>query len=66
MKVKCTDERLVLEVYRSCEIKSNIVRLTNAAADQIRQLQRATGWPASKLLEKLILYAAERVEVKEV
>ena len=60
------EDKLILEVHKSAVITSNIVRLSDEAILQIKQIQAATGFPASQLVSKMVMYAAERIEIKEI
>lgn len=60
------DDKFILEVHKSALITSNIVRINDEAAEVVKQVQRETGLPAMQIISKMILFAAERLEVKEI
>ena len=60
------DDKFILEVHKAALITNSIVRITDEAAEVVKQVQRETGLSATQIISKMILFAAERLEVKEV
>ena len=62
-----TNNNLVIEVYRAeTVLRGNVIRISGQSAEILKRLQRATGLPISALANKMIEYASDRVEIKEV
>lgn len=59
-------DKFIIQTYQSNVMTGNIVRLTDEAAQTIRQIQRECGISARRLVSEMIRFAAERLEIREV
>ena len=58
--------KLILKVHGSALITSNIVRVSDASVEKIRSVQRASGLPATTIVNQMIDFALERLEIKNI
>lgn len=58
-------ENLVFEVHRT-EPVGNVVRINDKTRKIVNQLQRETGFSATRIIEMCMEYASGNYEIKEV
>jgi len=58
--------KLVFEIHNCEPITSEFVRVNQKCKDYINQIRRDTGLSATKILEKVLEYAVDNYEIKEI
>lgn len=59
------EDKLVLTVHRNT-ITQDVIRIDGEAMDIIRQIQAESGLSAKYIVSKMVKFAADKVEIKEV
>lgn len=59
------EDKLVLTVHRNT-ITRDVIRIDGEAMDIIRQIQAESGLSAKYIVSKMVKFAADKVEIKEV
>ena len=60
-----TEDKLILTVHRNT-ITRDVIRIDGEAMDIIRQIQAESGLSAKYIVSKMVKFAANKVEIKEV
>lgn len=59
------EDKLILTVHRNT-ITRDVIRIDGEAMDIIRQIQAESGLSAKYIVSKMVKFAADKVEIKEV
>ena len=59
-------DKCVFYAQKSKNINSEVVRLSKNTMEIIGEIRDATGLPASKIVEDIVEFCADKIEIKEV
>lgn len=61
-----SNDKLIFKVYKTeTACSSGVIRVGEEAVARLQEVQRATGWPISKIASKMIQYAYDHVDIVE-
>ncbi len=64
--MKEANDKLIFRVYKTeTTCSGGVIRVGEDAVECLQEVQRATGWPLSKIASKMIQYAYEHVDIVE-